>query len=151
MVGRASILCTLKTVVNEIFIRDSTDSCKNFVGNDESQLYPFSMCQAMPTGLYTSWELDSDSGNFKPRQNKTRSFENMVMSYFQTAKPQCKLESFYTTGTEKKMLHTVLMAFLGTATLCFKLWFDYMMLAHFKKLVFHSLRNKIRKALKRDS
>ena len=31
-------------------------------GNDASQLHPFSMCQAMPTGLHMRWELDLESG-----------------------------------------------------------------------------------------
>ena len=79
MVGGPSIVFTRKAVLDETFIQDSTNLCKNFVGIDASQLYPFSMCQAMPTGLYTRWELDLESGNFKPRQNKMRSFENMVL------------------------------------------------------------------------
>ena len=60
------------------------------------------MCQPMPTGLYTRWDIDSETSRFTPRQNKTRSFENMVMSYFQRTRPDCKIESFYTTGRQKK-------------------------------------------------
>ena len=56
----------------------------------------------MPTGLYTRWDIDSETGRFTPRQNKTRSFENMVMSYFQRTRPACKIDSFYTTGRQKK-------------------------------------------------
>ena len=55
----------------------------------------------MPTGLYTRWELDSESGKIRPQQSKTRSFENMVMSYFQLFRPQCEVESVYTQGTQK--------------------------------------------------
>ena len=84
--------------------------------------YVFSMCQAMPTGLYSSCELGSESGKYKPRQNKTRSFENMVMSYFQRVRPQCKVESFYTTSTQKKVIFTMLKALVDTTTLCLKLW-----------------------------
>ena len=57
----------------------------------------------MPTSLYTRWKLDSESGKFKPRENQTRSFENTVMSYFQRVRPHCKVKSFYTTGTQKKI------------------------------------------------
>ena len=60
------------------------------------------MCQAVPTGLYTRWQLDLESGNFKPCQNRTRGFENKVMSYFQRVRPQCKVESSYATGTQKR-------------------------------------------------
>ena len=92
---------TRKAVVDETFIRDSTNMCKSTVGNDASQLFPFSKCPAMSTGLYMKWELVSKSGKLRLRENKTWSFQNMVMSYFQRVRPQCKRESFYTTGTQK--------------------------------------------------
>ena len=57
----------------------------------------------MPTGLYTRWEYDTESNRFKPQQNKSRNFENIVMSYFQRQWPDCKIESFYTTGTQKNI------------------------------------------------
>ena len=57
----------------------------------------------MPTGLYTQWEYDTESDRFKPQQNKSRNFDNMVTSYFQTQRPDCKIGSFYTTETQKKI------------------------------------------------
>ena len=102
MVGGSSFVFTLKVVVHEIFIPDSINWCKSIVGIDAGQLNPFSMCQAMPTGLYMRWELDSESANYIPCHNKTRSLENMVLSYFQRVRPQCKVENFYTTSTHKK-------------------------------------------------
>ena len=62
------------------------------------------MCQPMPTGLYTRWDIDSETGRFTPRPNKTRSFENMVMCYFQRTRPDCRIESFYTVGRQKKIV-----------------------------------------------
>ena len=59
------------------------------------------MCQPMPTRLYTRWEYDTESDRFKPQQNKSRNFEDMVMSYFQRKRPDCKI--FHTTGTQKKI------------------------------------------------
>ena len=97
------IVFTRKAVVDETFIRKSANICKSIVGIDASQLYPYSMCQPMPTGLYTRWDLDSKTSRFTPRQNKTRSFENMVMSYFQRTRPECEIESFFTTGKQKKI------------------------------------------------
>ena len=79
MVGGPSIVFTMNAVMDEICIQDSKNRCKTIVGIAASQLYSFPMCQAMPTGLYTRWELDSESGKNKPRQNMTRSFENMFM------------------------------------------------------------------------
>ena len=81
MVGGPFILFTRKAVVDETFTRDSTNWYKTIVGIDDRQLYPFSMCQAIPTGLCTRWELYSEPGKFKTRQNLMKSFENMVMSF----------------------------------------------------------------------
>ena len=103
MVGGPSIVFTRKAVVDETFIRKSSNLCKSIVGIDASQLYPYSMCQPMPTGLYTRWEYDSETKRFSARQNKSRSFENMVMSYFQQSRTECKIESNVTTGRQKKI------------------------------------------------
>ena len=103
VVGGPSIVFTRKAVVDETFIRKSANICKSIVGIDASQLYPYSMCQPMPTGPYTRWDFDSETSRSTPRQNKTRSFENMVMSYFQRTRPECKIESFFTTGRQKKI------------------------------------------------
>ena len=76
------------------------------------------MCQTMAPGLYTRWDFDSETSRFTPRQNKTPSFENMVMSFFQRTGPECEIESFFTTGqTEKKLIASVLMGFVLIATL----------------------------------
>ena len=91
MVGGPSIVFTRKAVVDETFIRKSSNLCKSIVGIDASQLYPYSMCQPMTTGLYTRWEYDSETKRFTARRNKPRSFENMVLSYFQQSRPDCKI------------------------------------------------------------
>ena len=103
MVGGPSIVFTRKAVVDET-LRKSSNLCKSIVGIDAGQLYSYSMCQPMPTGLYTRWEYDSETKRFTARQNKSRSFENMVMSYFQQSRPECKIESNVTTGRQKNWL-----------------------------------------------
>ena len=103
MTGGPSIVFTRKAVVDKTFIRRSNNICKTIVGIDASQLYPFSMCQAMPTGLYTRWEFDTNLQKFKARQNKIRKFENMVTSFYQANRPECTIESIYTTGKQKKI------------------------------------------------
>ena len=81
MVGGPSIVFTRKAVVDGTFIRKSSNLCKSIVSIDVSQLYPYSMCQPVPTGLYTRWEYDSETKRFTARQNKSRSFENMVVVF----------------------------------------------------------------------
>ena len=120
MVGGPSIVFTRKAVVDETFIRKSENVCKSIAGIDASQLYPYSMCQPMPTGLYTRWDYDTESNRFKPQQNKSRNFENMVMSYFQRQRPDCKIESFYTTGNQKKIDCFKVDAFCGHCNTVFE-------------------------------
>ena len=68
-VGGPSIVFTRKAVVDETFIRKSSNLCKSIVGVDASQLHPYPMCQPMPTGLYTRWEYESETMRFRARQN----------------------------------------------------------------------------------
>ena len=92
MTGGPSIVFTRKAVVDEKFIKNSSNA---------SQLYPFSMCQDMPTGLYTSWEFDTNMQKFKARHNRSRNFENIRTN--QEQRPECKIESFFTSGKQKKI------------------------------------------------
>ena len=62
------------------------------IGVDASQLYPFSMCPKMTTRLYTRWEYDSETDRLKARNNRTRNFDEMVMSYHQDLRPECTIE-----------------------------------------------------------
>ena len=103
VVGGPSIVYIRKADVDKTFIRKSRNVCKPIVGIDASQLYPYLMCQSMPTGLCTRWHLDSETSSFTPRQNKTRSLENKLMSFFQRTRPGCEIESFFTTGRQKKV------------------------------------------------
>ena len=103
MVGGLSTVFTRKAVVDETFLCKSSNLCKSIVVIDSSQLYPYSMCQPMPTGLFTRWEYDSETKRFTARQNRSRSSENMVLSYFQQSQPDCKIESNITTGRQKRI------------------------------------------------
>ena len=103
MVGGPSIIFTRKAVVDETFIRKSSNLCKSIVGIDASQLYPYTICQPMSAGLYTRWVYESETNRFTARQTQSRTFENMVLSYFQHSRPDCKNESNVTTGRQKKV------------------------------------------------
>ena len=100
--GGPSIVFTRKAVVDQTFIRRSKNISKAIVGIDASRLCLFSMCQAMPTGLYTKWEFKGDLQMFKDLQIKIRKFEIMAMSFYQASRPECTIESFYTTGKKRK-------------------------------------------------
>ena len=149
MVGGPSIVFTREAVVGKILIRDSTNWCKTIVGIVAKSLYPYSMSQAIPTDLYTRWELNSEPGKIKRREHRTRSFENKVMSYFHRVGSQCKVESFYTTGTQKKKTLTALMVFLDGATVCLKIWVVIIIIVQARNLVLLSLSKNISEVLKR--
>ena len=99
--GRPSIVFTREVVVDETHFRESTNVFKSIVGIDANLLYSYPMSQPMPTGLHTRYEFDADLQTFKPRQSKSGSFENKVFSFFQRLRPDCRLESLCTTGTQK--------------------------------------------------
>ena len=91
--------------MDETFIRKSTNLCKSKNGIDASQFYPYSICPLLPTGLHTRWrrwEYESEIQRFTPRQNKSRFFKNMVLSYFLQLRLDCETESNVTTGRQKK-------------------------------------------------
>ena len=104
VVGGPSFVFTRKAVVDETFIRKSTNICKFIVGLDASQLYPYSMCQPMPTGLYMCWDIDSETSRFTLRQNKPSALKIWSCpTSCQRTRADCKIESFFTTGREKKI------------------------------------------------
>ena len=103
MVDGPSIVFTGKTVVRQTRIRSPSNTCKSVVGINASQLYCFAKCLPMPTGLYTRWEFNVDLQRFKPWSNKTRSFENMVIAFFQNSRPKCDIDTRNTTGTQWKI------------------------------------------------
>ena len=65
-----SINFTPKAFVDDTFIRKSTNMCKSFVGIGGMHLKPYSMCQPMPTGRYTRWDLDSHLDKTRPLLRK---------------------------------------------------------------------------------
>ena len=150
VVGGPSIVFSRKTVVDETFIRKSTNLCKSIIEIDASQLAPYSMCQPMPTGLYTRWDFDSETSRFTPRQNKTRSFENVVMSYFQRTRPECKNESFLQQADRRKLTASVLLAFVLIATLCLRPWFAFTTSVPVRSCVLLSLKRKFNVVARRE-
>ena len=150
MIGGTSTVFTRKAVVDETFIRISKNFCKPIAGINVSQLYPCSMCQPMPTGLYTQWEYDPEPNRFKPQQNKSRKIENMVLSYFRRQRPDCKVQSFYTTGTPKMIDCLRQMVFAHIVKLCLRLWAASINTVHVRKHDLLELKKISNAATKRE-
>ena len=122
LTGGPSIILTRYAKVGEMKIRESENVCKSIVGIDASQLYPFSMTKDMPTGLYTKWEFNEDTSKFYPKRNWRSFFEQQVIDYTQTTRPQCTIQSQFSHKKQKKMEVILLMVFALIATQCSRQW-----------------------------
>ena len=98
-----SMVFSRKAVVDETFIRKSTNPCKSVVGKDASQLHSYSMYQPVSNGLYTRREYDNDPQCSKSRGHISRSFENMFFSYSQRTRADWRIESNFTTDRQKQI------------------------------------------------
>ena len=63
--------------------------------NLSSQIYHLKPYHLKPANLHLK--------PAKARNNRTKNFENMVMSFYQELIPECKIESLYTIGKQKKI------------------------------------------------
>ena len=52
--------------------------------------------------FFTRWEFDTDMQRFKARHSRSQNFENMLMSFYQETRPECKIESFFSSGKQKE-------------------------------------------------
>ena len=80
MVGEPSNVRTRNIVADETLFCDWTNNWMAFVGIDASYFNPHSMCEELANGSHMNWEVDPESGNYKPLKNWTRSFkkENFI-------------------------------------------------------------------------
>ena len=105
-----------------VFSRKSTNICISIEVIDASQLYPYSKSQSMSTGLYTRWDLGPQTRKFGARQNKTRIFENTVMSFLQRTRPLCEIKASIQHGDGRKLTASVLKVVVLIGTLCSEQW-----------------------------
>ena len=99
MVGRPSSVSTRKVVVDENFIPKTTNLCKSLVGIDAGLLHLYSIL----AGFSNIWHYASEIQRFTLHQNKSRTIEKMLFSYFQKSAPAWKIESHATNGRLKKI------------------------------------------------
>ena len=146
--GRPSIVFTRKTVVDETFIRYSSNFCKSIVGIDASQLYPYSMCQDMPTRLYTRWELIPICK--KSRLDITDLAFLRTWSCLTAKKPDQNAELRASTHLEikRKMTVSMLMDIAITPIHCLKQWDDIINFVLARRLVPHLAMKILREETK---
>ena len=69
------------------------------------------------------------------RHGRSRNFENMVMSFYQEQRPECKIESFLLSGKQKKSTVSSRTDIVTTVKQYSKQWFVNNFSAPVKKLV----------------
>ena len=151
VVDGTSIVFTRKAVVDETFVRKSSNICKSIVGIDASQPYRYSMCQPMPTGLYTrliwtqkrvDWHLDKT----RPAALKTWSCP-ISNEQDQNVKLKVSLQQV----DIRKLIASVLMGFVFIETLCLKPWVAFTTSVPVKNCVPLSLKKIFNVVAKRES
>ena len=143
MVGGPCIFFLRKAVVDETIIHKSTILCKLIVGIDASQLFSYSICQPMLTGLYTRWNYDSESQKFMPRQNKTRASKIWSFVIFNKLVLNIGLKTMLQLVDKKRLFVLVLMEFVTIVTLSLKHWVVISTTVHVVKLARHWLTTKL--------
>ena len=68
----------VKAVVGETLFGNSTNNCQSIDAIDASQLYSYSMCQPMPTGLHLRFDPHSEANRFT--SVKTRPICSKILS-----------------------------------------------------------------------
>ena len=148
VVGGPSVVFTRKAVVDETFIRKSTNLYKSIVGIDASQLYPFSRCQPMPTGPYRRWDFDSETSRFILRPPASKIWSCL----FSNEQDQnVKLKASLQQADRRKLTASVLMDFVLIATLCLKPWVAFITSVLVRSCVPVTLKRIFNVVAKRES
>ena len=142
VVGGPSIVFTRKAVVDETFIRKSINICKSIVGIDASQLYRYSMCQPLPTGLYTHWDFD------KTRPAAVKKWSCPISN---EQDQNVKLKASLPQADRRKLTASLLMGVVLIATLRLKAWVAFSTSVPVKSFVLLSLKKIFNVAAKRES
>ena len=137
MVGGPSIVFTRKALVDETFIRKSMNLCKSIVGMDASQLYAYSMCQPMPSGLYTRWNYDYESQN--SCLDRTKHAPSKIWSFltFNKLVRNVGLKAMLQLVDKRRLIALVLMEIVTIVTLSLKQWVVISTTVHVRKLAPH--------------
>ena len=153
LTGGPSIIFTRYAKVSETKIRESENMCKSIVGIDASQLYPFSMTKEMTTGLYTKWEFNDDSAKFRPKRNWRSLFEQQVIDYLQSTRPECLIQSQFSHKKTKKnwnLFSSMASAPIVTVFEAMGCYFHFCPCQEEKRLLFEDIENGL-KTRERDS
>ena len=107
-----------KQLLMKLFFRKSTNLCKSILGIDPSKIYTYSMCQPMPTGLYTRWDCDSETIRFTPPENRSVALNLWPFHFSNEEDLVVKLRASTLKADRKKLTISVLIGFVCIAILC---------------------------------
>ena len=107
--------CTLPNLANICLHKSTGSKFYPFTESDKDllekipedmvggQLYPHSMCQPMPTGLYTSGSTILKLRDSQLGKTNVAPLRIWFCHTFNKSRPDCKIESNVTTGRQKKI------------------------------------------------
>ena len=151
VVGGPSIVFTRKAVVDETFLRKSTNICKYIVGIDARQLYPYSICHPyrpvlIRVGISIQQPVDSPL-------DKTRPVALKIWSclIFNVQDLIVKLRASTLQADRKKFSPPVLMGFVLIAKLCLKQWVAFTTSVPVKSCILLSLKRIFNVEPRRES
>ena len=116
VVGCPPIVFTCKSVVDDTFIRKSTNICKSIVVIDASQPYHYSTCQLLTMSLYTRWDLNPETCIFTPHQKRPVVLKILSCPVFKEEDRRVKLIASTLQANRRKLTVTALMDFVLIAT-----------------------------------
>ena len=144
MTGGPSIVFTQKAVVDQTYFRNSSNICKTIVGIDASQLYPFSVCQEMPTGLYTRWGMTLKLIVLELKITEQETSRTWLCLSIKNGDQNVKFRVFTQPESRRKLTVFRLMVTAINVKQYLKLWVATIISAHVKKPV-HRCQMKILK------
>ena len=99
---------------------EKLQTCKFIAGIDASQLYPYSTCESILTGLYTQWDLHPETFKFRRQESQSRSLKIRSSPIFNEREQTAKSEASMQQADRKKLTAWVLIEFVLIATQCSK-------------------------------
>ena len=77
------------------------------------------MSLVMPAGLCKRWCRDTETSTLTLRQNKADCFRNLIISFFQRLRTDCKIEWLFATGRNKLVDSLIVDGFSSHCFLCY--------------------------------
>ena len=104
MIGGPSIVFSQKAVVDETFIRASSNMCISIIGPDASQVYPFSIVRLCPQDCTGVGSLTLICRSLMLDITNLAFLRIYFLLFYQETRPECKIETFSHLENRRKLI-----------------------------------------------